>query len=183
MYLCPQKNDMRVLSTKPHYSDEELLKIWKSQTELRAYQDWQIIYSVQVNRGKKAIEFAEILGVKESKIRYTVQLYNKLGKDWRTYGKWGGRREARSIMSLEEEKKLLSEIETLALEGKILIYKHIKGIVEIKIGKKVSDDYIWDLFNRHKWKKKAPRPSHPKADKQAQEEYKKNSKRIWKPSD
>ena len=38
---------------------------------------------------------------------------------------------------------------------------------------KVSDDYIWDMFKRHKWSKKVPRQSHPQADKAAQEEFKK----------
>jgi len=181
-YIFATKNDMRILKTVAHYSDGELLKIWKSQTEVRAYQDWQIIYSVQVNLGKEAIEFAQMLGVKASKVKAVIQKYNKSGKDWRKYGKWGGRREERCLLSLEEEKSLLSGIESEALAGKILIYQHIKGVVEERVGAEVSDDYIWDLFKRHNWTKKVPRPSHPKADKEAQQEYKKNSRSHWKPN-
>jgi len=44
---------MRILKTKPHFCDDQLLQIWKSQEEIRASIDWQIIYSVQVNYGKK----------------------------------------------------------------------------------------------------------------------------------
>ena len=58
-------------------------------------------------------------------------------------------------------------IKTKAKEGSIIVAKHIRKIVEAKVGKAVSDDYLWDLFNRHNWKKKMPRPEHPKCNKQA----------------
>ena len=70
-----------------------------------------------------------------------------------------------------------------ALEGKVLVAKHIRKIVETKVGKAVSDDYIWDLFKRHDWKKKMPRPEHPKKNKAAQEEFKKNSLKYWQPNE
>jgi len=173
---------MRLLKTQPHLTDKELYKKWKSQKEIRAYQDWQIIYSVQLNYGKTAKELSAVLGVKDTKIRSVIQSYNKNGINWRTYGMWGGRREERCLLSLDEEKALLSEIETDALAGKILIYKHVKSVVEEQVGTKVSDDYIWDLFRRHDWTKKVPRQSHPQADKEKQEEYKKKSKKMWQPN-
>ena len=85
-------------------------------------------------------------------------------------------------MSLEEEANLLNEGTAQALSGQILIYKHIKTKVEEKVGKLVSDDYIWDMFKRHNWKKKVPRQSHPKSNKKDQEEFKKNSKKHWQPN-
>ena len=173
---------MKKLQTVSHYSDEELKAIMYSQTEIRAFRDWQIIYSVQTNSEKKAEEIAGILGVKKSKVLRVIQLYNKKGMAWRTYGQWGGRRENRCHLSIEEEAALLKSIESDALSGKVLTYRQIKKKVENRVGKTVSDDYIWDLFSRHNWKKKAPRQSHPKADKQAQEEYKKTSGRSWQPN-
>ncbi len=172
---------MKKLQTVSHYSDEELKDILYLQTEVRAFRDWQIIYSVQTNPGKKAEEIAGILGVKKSKILRVIQLYNKSGIHWRVYGQWGGRREQRCHLSIKEEAALLSSIEEEALPGRILTYKQIKKKVETGVGKEVSDDYIWDLFSRHNWKKKAPRQSHPKADRQAQEEYKKTSGKSWQP--
>jgi len=53
--------------------------------------------------------------------------------------------------------------------------------VETKVGNKVSDDYLWDLFNRHGWKKKMPRPRHPKSDKATQTKFKKNFPSYWNP--
>ena len=112
----------------------------------------------------------------------SVKGYNKQGKDWRKNDNWGGRREARCILTLAEEKQILDSIEKDALIGKILIYKHVKEIVEKQIEREVSDDYIWDMFKRHDWTKKVPRQSHPKSNKEDQEEYKKNSKKIWQPN-
>ena len=173
---------MKVLKTYPHYTDAELKAIMNKQTQPRAFRDWQIIYSVQTNYGRKAEEFSKILGVSKQKIFNVIQQYNKHGKGWRTYDNWGGRREARCNMSLEEEKALLSTIEPDALQGRILIYQHVKKIVEKKLERKVSDDYIWDMFKRHGWTKKVPRPSHPKGSREEQEEYKKNSKKTWQPN-
>jgi transposase len=182
---------MKILKTYPHFSDELLKKKVDSQTDIRAFKDWQIIYSVQTNLGKQAEEIAGILGIKKSKVYSVIQAYNKCGEGWRTYDKWGGRRDARCHLTLEEEKLLMKSLEDNALQGSILTFRHIKDVVENHVGKEVSDDYVWDLFSRHGWSKKVPRQHHPKADKSAQEEYlycvrsmkyKKNSKKIWMPN-
>ncbi|KAA6323573.1 hypothetical protein EZS27_027001 [termite gut metagenome] len=152
---------------------EELLGVLNSQKEIRAFKDWQITYSVAVNVGKTAADLSVLLGVSKSRIYRILQSYNKHGKDWRVSKQWGGRREARSLMSLEQECQLLKEVETEALSGQILIHKDIKGKIELKMGREVSDDYVWDLFKRHHWKKKIPRGSHPKSNEDAQVEYKK----------
>lgn len=173
---------MRILSTKPHFNDIELKEILNSQTLVRAYQDWQIIYLVQTNKNKTTKDISEFLGIAKSKIYKVIQEYNKHGISWRTYNNWGGRREKRSLLSLEEEANILKEVEKDALQGKILIYKQVKEIIEKKISKNISDDYVWDLFKRHGWSKKVPRQHHPKRDLEKQEEYKKNSKKIWQPN-
>ena len=134
---------------------------------------WQIIYSVLVNPGKKAVDIANILCVTENKIYKTVEKYNKLGASWKTNVQWGGRREERFIMTIEEEKEFLRSIEIDAINGHIITCQQIKSKLETKINDKVSDDYIWDMFKRHKWSKKVPRQSHPQANKELQEEYKK----------
>jgi transposase len=154
----------------------------ESQKSIRDFKDWQIIYSVLTNSGKKAAEIADILCVTEDKIYTTVRKYNKLGSSWKTDVKWGGRREKRCIMTLEKEKEFLQSVETYAVNGHIITYHQIKSKLETEINRSVSDDYIWDMFKRHKWTKKVPRQTHPQADKKAQEEYKKNSQRIWQPN-
>ncbi|MBX3242503.1 MAG: winged helix-turn-helix domain-containing protein [Chitinophagaceae bacterium] len=46
-------------------------------------------------------------------------------------------------------------------------------MVEHKVGRKVSDDYLWDLLKCNGWKKKMPRPRHPKRTLAEQQEFKK----------
>jgi transposase len=126
-----------------------------------------------------------MLGVSKSKVLRIIELYNKRGKNWYIFhyrNQRGGRRQKRCHLSLEDEKLLMKSLEDEALSGNVLTFRHIKKHVEARVGKEVSDDYIWDLFSRHGWKKKVPRQQHPKADKAAQEEYKKNSKKTWLPS-
>jgi transposase len=173
---------MRVLKIAPHLSKVELKKVMHSQKSIQDFKDWQIIQSVQENPKKTASEIADILCIKPSKIYTTVQRYNKLGVSWKANIKRGGRREERCMMPLEKEKEFLKGIEEDALSGQIITYQQVKLKLERQIKRTVSDDYIWDMFKRHKWTKKAPRQSHPQADKAAQEEYKKNSRRIWLPN-
>jgi transposase len=182
---------MRVLKIEPHLSEAELKKVMNSQKSILDFKDWQItayfvhstsIHSVQANPGKKASEIADILCVKPENIYKKVQKYNKLGSSWKANVNRGGRREERCIMTLEKELEFLKSIEEDALGGQIITYQQVKLKLEKQINRIVSDDYIWDMFKRHKWTKKVPRQSHPKADKAAQEEYKKNYQRIWLPN-
>jgi len=172
---------MKKLKIASKFSEKALKKIMNSQTDVRAFKGWQIIYVGYSNPDLNANEIAERLCVSKSNVLKVVDRYNKYGKNWYVPDCRGGRREERCHMSLEEEKSIMKSLEDKALSGSILTFRHIKETVEKKVGKKVSDDYIWDLFSRHGWSKKVPRQHHPKADKAAQEEYKKNSKKIWMP--
>ncbi|KAA6329885.1 hypothetical protein EZS27_021353 [termite gut metagenome] len=165
---------MKHFQVFPHMNTEELLSVLHSQKEIRAFKDWQIIYCVAVSAAKTAAELSVLSGVSKSRIYRIIQSYNKEGKTWRLSKQWGGRREARSLlMSLEQERKLLKAVEAEALSGRILIHRDIKGKMELKMGREVSDDYAWDLFKRHNWKKKVPRGSYPKSEEGTGVEYKK----------
>lgn len=76
---------------------------------------------------------------------------------------------------------MMEGLKTKAKEGKVLTAKNIRTVIEKTVGQAVSDDYIWDLFKRHNWKKKMPRPQHPKHNQQAQEAFKKNFPKSWQP--
>jgi transposase len=172
---------MRVLKLSPHLSTEDLKKAMNSQTSVQDFKDYQILYLVDIHTGCKAREIASMLDITSNKVFKTVEKYNKYGVQWKSGIQWGGRREERSLMSLDEERDFLKSIEQDALNGHIINYKQIKSKLEIKLDKEISDDYVWDLFKRHSWHKKVPRKSHPKADKAAQEEYKKNFPNYWLP--
>jgi len=86
----------------------------------------------------------------------------------------GEGRKAFWFLSLEEEAELLDSIRPIAEKGRIINAFAIKEQIEERLAKKVSKDYLYDLLHRHKWRKVMPRPQHPKADKEKQEEFKKN---------
>ena len=173
---------MRKLQLNPHLTTAELSSKLTSCSKAHHRSYWQILLSVSFNPNKKAEEYASFLGVTKSKVYKVVELYNNRGAGFTESLNWGGRRLETSYMSLEDEEKMMNELKILAKEGKILVAKHIRKIVEERLGKAVSDDYIWDLFKRHNWKKKMPRPEHPKADKVAQEQFKKNFQKYWQPN-
>jgi transposase len=174
---------MRILELEPHLTTAELSSKLSNIIKSHHRSYWQILLSVSFNPNKKAEEYALFLGVTKSKVYKVVEQYNKIGANFTDNIKWGGRRLSTSIMSFEEEEKMMNGLKHKAVEGKVLVAKHIKKEIEKKVGKKVSDDYIWDLFKRHNWKKKSPRPEHPKRNKVAQEEFKKNSLKYWQPSE
>jgi len=172
---------MRILQLNPHLTTAELSGKLAACNNNHQRSYWQILLSVSFNPNKKAEEYAAFLGVTKSKVYKVVELYNKEGASFTDNLKWGGRRSATSHMSFEDEEKMMRDLKTKAKDGKVLVAKHIRKIVETKVGKAVSDDYIWDLFKRHNWKKKMPRPEHPKKNKEKQEEFKKNSLKYWQP--
>jgi len=121
------------------------------------------------------------MGLNKSKIYRIVQSYNKYGVKCRENKQWGGRRDATSYLTIEEEKKLMDSLRIKASKGLLLTAGDIRKQVELKVGKKVSDDYLWDLFKRHGWSKKSPLPKHPKSNPAKHKEFKKNLKKIWMP--
>jgi len=174
---------MRILQLKPHLTTSELSLKLSSCINIHHRAYWQILLSVSFNPNKKAEEYASFLGVTKSKIYKVVELCNLQGASFTDDLNWGGRRSSTSHMSFEDEEKMMKSLKLKVLEGKVLVVKHIRKIVEAKVGKSVSDDYIWDLFKRHNWKKKMPRPEYPKKNIAAQEEFKKNSLKYWQPTE
>jgi len=172
---------MRQIKLNPHLTQAELQSKLLFQKDIRSFKHWQIINAVAQNKGKQSEELAQVLGISKHILLRTVRQYNKYGKEFQTKLKWGGRRNKTSFLTFEQEEKLMNRFSSKALQGEILTAKDIKREVEKKLKKEVSDDYIWDLFKRHDWNKKSPRPKHPKQDLQVQEQFKKNSPKYWLP--
>jgi transposase len=152
------------------------------QKQVRLHTYWQILHAVANGPGKKAQEIADMLGTTATTVKRIVRKYNIQGADFDKTLQWGGRRQATSFMSLEQEARMMKQLQSKALKGAVLTFRDIKDVVESKLGGSVSNDYIWDLFRRHGWSKKAPRPKHPKQDIEAQEKFKKNFRGYWQPA-
>jgi transposase len=172
---------MRILKIRDVYSPKEL---FKNITSIKGYNDvidWKIIQSVQKNSGVNAYEIAKIFCISPQKVYKVIQDFNKQGRDYKKDVHWGGRRNQTSFLTLKEEVVLLNELSKKAKKGLIITAKDVKKEIEKRIDRTISYDYIWSLFKRHEWKKKAARPQHPKTDAEKQSEFKKNSKKTWQP--
>ncbi len=167
------------LKVKNHLTDKELREKMKQEKSIKQFKIWQCIYIVQSKKDIRAEQVSDLIQISKYSVYHYVENYNRYGPIGVIIKAQGGRR--RSYLKLEEEKELLKKISDKALQGLILTALDMRDEVEKKIGKKVSDDYLWDLFHRHGWKKKAPRPSHPRSNKREQEGFKKNLKKSWKP--
>lgn len=93
---------------------------------------------------------------------------------------WGGRR--RELMTFDEEKKFLEPWEQQAKSGGILVVSVIRAALAQRLGRPVKASVVYRLLERHGWRKVAPDTHHPKSDPAAQEEWKKNSRKFWRPS-
>ena len=172
---------MRQIKLNPHLTQEKLMNKLLIQKDIRSFKQWQIINAVAQNKGKSSEELAQVLGISKHILLRTVRQYNQHGKEFQSKLQWGGRRKETSFLTFEQEEKLMNTFSSKALHGEILTAKDIKKEIEKRLRREVSDDYIWDLFKRHGWNKKSPRPKHPKQDLQAQEEFKKNFPKHWQP--
>lgn len=170
---------MRSLELANHLSDAAIIsKLAENRNEL-TYSRWQLLYLIQVGKICNASLLVPITNLSTSSIYKIVEGYNKTGVDAIQCKPRGGRRNA--YLSIEDEKAIFTSIKDKANSGKVKTANDIRKIVEDKLGKKISDDYLWDLFKRNGWKKKVPRPYHPKRNLEAQEEFKKNSPTVWMP--
>lgn len=115
---------------------------------------------------------ASIIGVSKgwaSRLRTEFVRLGPKGAD----KKRGGRR--RENMSYEEEVAFLAPFFEKAAEGGILVVGEIKKELDRQLGRTTALASVYNLLHRHGWRKLAPDTRHPKADTEAQEEWKKNS--------
>ena len=92
-------------------------------------------------------------------------------------GAWGGRR--RQLLSPEEEAEFLEEWTEKAEHGGVLIVPPIHAALEQRLGRKIPPSTVYRILARHGWRKVEPDTSHPKANSEVQEAFKKNSRRHW----
>ena len=83
----------------------------------------------------------------------------------------GGRKHEN--MSVAKEKALLAQFAKAAGAGEMLNIHDLKAAYEKAIGHPTSDSTVYNLLNRHGWRKLMPRPFHPDRDMKAQNAFKK----------
>ena len=92
---------------------------------------------------------------------------------------WGGRR--RALMSAEEELEFLKPWAEQAEAGRVLVLSPVRAALAQRLGRAVAPSVVYRFLARQGWRKVAPDTRHPQSDPQMQEDWKKNSRKIWRP--
>jgi transposase len=164
----------RVTRAAAHLSVEEVKHRLKTDARSWCRQRWLIIYNALVEP-RKAEEIAKHCGVSKAMVHQVIATYNRLGvASIETPGKGGRRHE---YLTLQEEQHFLAPFFARAQSGEIATTAEIQQAFEARIGHEVDDSTIYRLLNRHGWRKLMPRPKHPQASKEAQEQFKKTLRR------
>lgn len=135
-------------------------------------QKWLVIYNA-IAEPRTASKIALHVGVSKGFVRKVIQQYNRQGESGlSTVGK-GGRRNC--YLSWDKEKQLIDTFKEKARRGQIATAIQIQQAYEQECGFTVHKTTIYRLLERHQWRKIVPRPSHPKKDLSAVDEFKKTS--------
>src|SRR5437870_5755833 len=167
----------RITRAAAHLTIEEVKNRMRTAPRPLYRQRWLIIYNALV-QPRKAEEIARHCGVSKATVHQVISTYNRLGVvAVETPGK-GGRRH--QYLTREEEEQFLAPFFARAEAGEIATVREIWQAFETRVGHQVDDSTIYRLLDRHGWRKLMPRPRHPKADPQAQKQFKKTLQRRLK---
>ena len=148
----------------------EVQQALKSATSKEEFQRVQAVL-LRMELGLRAAEIGKILGLHTASIWKIHARFIKEGAAILKSKPHGGRHHEN--LSIAKERKLLKPFLKQATRSGILIVSSIKTAYEKEVGYKVPASSIYRMLERHGWRKIVPRPSHPKADLQAQETFKK----------
>lgn len=162
----------KVTKALEHLTLEEIDERIKSTVGFWRVKRWMVIRHALVNPAP-AKEIALNMGMAEQSVHNLIAAYNRKGEE-AVEAKGKGQRQNANL-TLEEEKEFLAPFFKKAEKGHIATTAEIKEAFEANIGHSVAKSTVYRLLNRHGWRKIAPRPTHPKTNKEAQEEFKKNS--------
>ncbi len=143
--------------------------------ELRAAQ--AILLPAQT--GATLTQTAALLGVGRASVGRLQARFRRTAETGPERRNWGGRRNA--LLSKEEEGKFLAPWLEAAKAGGMLVVSPLRAALAAKLGRPVKPSVIYRLLARHGWRKVAPDTKHPKSDPVAQEDWKKNSRKNWRP--
>jgi transposase len=116
---------------------------------------------------------AEAMGVSLSTVNRAHMAYDGGGIKALKPKPIGGRQ--RENMTLSKEKALLAGFVRAAGAGEMLNIHDLKAAYEQAIGHPTSNSTVYNLLDRHDWRKLMPRPFHPKRNLAAQDAFKKTA--------
>jgi transposase len=167
----------RVTRAVAHLSVEEVKQRMQTDPHQWRRQRWLVIYNALVDP-RPAEEIAKHCGVSKATVHQVISSYNRFGVvAVETAGKGGRHHE---YLSVEEEREFLAPFFARAQQGELTTAGQIKQAFEARVGQEVAESTIYRLLDRHGWRKLMPRPKHPQANPETQEQFKKTLRRRFK---
>ena len=160
----------QVTQAFPHLNLEAVKHKVKTSDKHWQRQKWLVIYNAMIDP-RPAADIAMHVGVSKGFVRQVIQQYNRQGEAALSTPGKGGRRNC--YLSWSAEKQLIDSFKEKARKGHIATVREIKITYEELCGFSVHKTTIYRVLERHQWRKIVPRPSHPKKDSSAVEEFKK----------
>ena len=124
-------------------------------------------------------DIASITRFSESWIRQIHCLFRRGGTEAMRSKPKGGRRQER--FTVDEEHKILASFKDDAAKGGILEVGKVHAKLEEECGRKIAKQTTYNILHRHGWRKIAPRPKHPEAEAEIQNDFKKNGLKLSLP--
>jgi transposase len=131
---------------------------------------------MRVERGMRVGEIAAALGLCERTVRAAQAAFIRGGAGALREGAYGGRR--RQLMTAGEETEFIGGFLGAAGDASVLVAGEIKAALEGRLGREVHETTVYRMLKRHGWRKVAPRPRHPRQDKEAAGAFKKGATRM-----
>lgn len=139
----------------------------KNKDEFRRFQAiW-----LRASKGLSVNEIAAATCYSVSWIKQLHSIYKHEGIEAIALSEKGGRRNEN--MSTSEEDAFIKPFLESAKDGGILEVSRIHSAYEKELEREIKKSVVYSLLQRHDWRKIAPRPTHLKTDKDAQETFKK----------
>ena len=160
-------------------SAEEIQRAMQLRDQAASVAEYRTALSVILRDvvGLDADQTAEVLGTSRRTIfRDRSRICNQ---GVASENQWGGRRHC--SMSIHEEDEFLREWEAKAAAGGVLTVPPIHAALVDRLGHPCPMSTTYRLLARHGWRKVQPDTKHPKSDPTAQDEFKKNSPKLWLP--
>ena len=117
-------------------------------------------------------QIALILGVSASAIDRLMKKFRRGELKDKTEKNLGGGRN-HFLLTLQEEAEILKPFFENAKKGELVGIDELKQAFEVKLGCEVTQDYMYKMLKRNKWRKVVPDKEHPKNDPEKAEEFKK----------
>ncbi len=151
---------------------EELKERLNRTKDRRTAQRMLVVLNATI-KPRLAKDIAEHVGVATQTVHNWMSIYNRCGPEALFDKK--SRKPAPRLLTNEEERSLIEPFIERASQGKIATAAQIQQAFEDILGFPIHHSTVYRLLAKYKWRRVKPRPAHPVAHPQAQEDFKKHS--------